>query len=241
MAGNAKAIIHLNDNRGHLENEWMRSLVTFNFGNYKTENREPFGSLQVFNEDTLAAGKSINMLVEENTEVLIVPLTGTIFFKDHTGNETYINPGQVQLFAAVKQSSYQIINPYENEELVNFLQVWLYKSETVFIPKMQLFNFDLSQKNQLHTVITASDLNQQAYTFIGKYDGRQKGIYSLQNKNNGIYCFVIEGAFEIQDRLLHAKDGLAIWDTDEIDFEALSNGAIVLLFEIPLYCNKFAV
>jgi quercetin 2,3-dioxygenase len=116
----------------------------------------------------------------------------------------------------------------------------LYKKEEVFIPKMQLFNFDLSQSNQLHTIITAADLNQPAYAYIGKYDGRKKGIYSLQNKNNGIYCFVIEGAFEIQDRLLHAKDGLAIWNTDEIDFEALSNGAILLLFELPLCSNEFA-
>jgi redox-sensitive bicupin YhaK (pirin superfamily) len=43
---------------------------------------------------------------------------------------------------------------------------------------------------------------------------------------------VIEGAFEVQDRLLHAKDGLAVWDTNEIDFEALSNDAILLLWEV---------
>ncbi|GAB2840183.1 pirin family protein [Ferruginibacter profundus] len=234
MAHDAKAIIHLSDNRGHFESEWMRSLVTFNFGNYKNENRQPFGTLQVFNEDTLAAGKSINMLVEENTEVLIIPLTGTILFKEQSGNETCINPGQVQLFAAANQSRYEIINPYEKEALVNFLQIWLYKKETVFIPKMQLCHFDLSQTNQLHTIITAADLNLQAFSYIGKYDGRKKGAYSLQNKNSGIYCFVIEGAFEIEDRLLHAKDGLAIWNTAEIDFEALSNGAILLLFEVPL-------
>ncbi|MBP6024431.1 hypothetical protein [Ferruginibacter sp.] len=38
----------------------------------------------------------------------------------------------------------------------------------------------------------------------------------------------------LKDRLLHAKDGLAIWNTGEIDFEALSNNAILLLLEIPV-------
>ena len=63
----------------------------------------------------------------------------------------------------------------------------------------------------------------------------------MQNKNNGIYAFIIEGVFEVQDRLLHTKDALDLWNTDEIDFEALSNGAILLLFEVPLRSNKFAL
>ncbi len=66
---------------------------------------------------------------------------------------------------------------------------------------------------------------------MGKYDGRKKGDYVLKNKNNGVFAFVIEGVFEVHDRLLHAKDALAIWDADEIDFEALSNGAILLCWK----------
>ena len=63
---------------------------------------------------------------------------------------------------------------------------------------------------------------------------QKKDGYNLQNKKNAIYIFVIEGAFEGQDSLLHAKDGLAIWNTNEVDFEASSNNGILLLLEIPL-------
>jgi quercetin 2,3-dioxygenase len=234
MKAGIKTIIHLADNRGHLEGEWMRSIMTFNFGNYRAENRAPFGNIQVFNEDTLAAGKSIKMRVEENIEVIILPLVGTLFFKDGLGNSNYINPGQLQLFSAAKQMSYEISNPFENGELVNFLQIWLYKNKSVFTVKTQLFNFDLLQINQLQSIISPANLQQSAYCYIGKYQGRKKGEYILKNKKNGIYAFVIEGVFEVQDRLLHTKDGLAMWDAEEIDFEALSNGAILLLLEIPL-------
>lgn len=230
----AKAIIHLGDQRGHIEKEWMRSMLSFNFGKYKAENREPFGTLQVFNEDTLAAGKSIAMLVEEDTEVILIPLVGTLLFKNNKGSEIYIAPGTVQLFSAAKQDSYTLTNPFENDELVNFLQVWLYKNKAPFSSKLQQFSFDLSCKDQLHNIILPADLNQSAFCYIGKFGGRKKDIYRLHKKNNGIYAFVIEGAFEVQDRLLHAKDGLAIWDTEEIDLEALSNDAILLLFEVPL-------
>jgi redox-sensitive bicupin YhaK (pirin superfamily) len=203
-------------------------------GNYKAESREAFGTLQVFNEEVLAAGKSLQMLVEEDTEVIIIPLVGTLLFKDNHGKENYIDPGTVQLLSAAKQDSYTITNPFEKDELVNFLQVWLYKNKPPFIPKLQLLHFDLSQKNQLHNIILPADLNQPAFCYIGKYEGRKKDVYRFHNKHNGIYAFVVEGAFEVQDRLLHAKDGLAVWDTDEIDFEALSNDAIVLLFEVSL-------
>jgi len=37
----------------------------------------------------------------------------------------------------------------------------------------------------------------------------------------------------VQHRLLHARDGLVLWDAKEIEMEALSNDAIILLLEIP--------
>lgn len=142
MSTMPEAIIYLGENRGHVENEQMRSLLTFNFGNYKAANREPFGSLQVFNEDTLGAGQHLQMVVEEYTEVLIIPLVGTLLFTDEQGHSIYINPGSVQLFAADMPTSYTIANPYENGELVNFLQVWLYKKR-----------LDLQQKKNCGSLI----------------------------------------------------------------------------------------
>lgn len=230
MSTATKAIIHLAENRGQVQNEWMRSLMSFNFGNYQAENREPFGSLQVFNEDTLAAGKSLQMTVEENTDVLLIPLSGTLLFKDNSVAETYIYPGQAQLLLAAQKSSYTLSNTFEKDELVSFLQIWLQVKQGGCTNKIQQSDFDLSVANQLRRVITATE----THCYIGKYDGRQKGNYVLQNKANGIYAFVLQGAFEIEDRLLHAKDGLAIWNTNTIEFEALSNEAIVVLLEVPL-------
>jgi len=38
----------------------------------------------------------------------------------------------------------------------------------------------------------------------------------------------------VEGRLLHARDGLTLWETEEAEMEALSNDAIVLLIELPL-------
>ena len=44
--------------------------------------------------------------------------------------------------------------------------------------------------------------------------------------------FAIEGAFETEGRLLHARDGLGLWELESIETEALSHGAMMLLIEM---------
>jgi hypothetical protein len=66
---------------------------------------------------------------------------------------------------------------------------------------------------------------------IGKFDGRKEGTHIVTDAGKGIFVFVIEGAFEVQNRLLQLRDGLALWNTASIEFEALSNDAILLLLE----------
>ena len=63
----------------------------------------------------------------------------------------------------------------------------------------------------------------------------KKGNDQLQDCKNYSYVFVMVGVVEVEHRLLHHKDGEAI------NFEALSGGAILLLFELSLHTNKIAV
>ncbi len=68
---------------------------------------------------------------------------------------------------------------------------------------------------------------------IGKFAGRKEAVYKISRQKNSVFAFVIQGAFEVQGRLLHARDGLGLWDdTNLIELEALSNDAIVLLLEL---------
>lgn len=77
-------------------------------------------------------------------------------------------------------------------------------------------------------------LEAQSTGYIGIYRGRSKENYNLKNSNNGVFVYVINGAFDVHGRLLESRDGLSLWDTREIEFEALSDNAIILLFEIDL-------
>lgn len=224
-----EATIFLADQRGCSQTDWFRSFHGFNFGAYHSEHRQPFGRLRVFNDDTLAAQKSLKMQVDENTEVILLPLLGAIEYHNSLGETGFVEAGQVQIFSAAQGMEYEITNPY-TDELVNFLQIWLTGNEQEFTASLIQKSFDFQQKNQLLPL-----LYTQTRAYIGQFGGREEGIYEVQHPDtHGIFVFVIKGAFEVQNRLLHPRDGLALQGVDTVDFEALSNDAILFLLEVPL-------
>jgi len=223
------ATIFLADQRGCSQTDWFRSFHGFNFGAYQSKHRQPFGRLRVFNDDTLAASKSLKMQVDENTEVILLPLVGAIEYRNSLGEAGFVEAGQVQIFSATQGMEYEITNPYP-DELVNFLQIWLTGNEQAFTPSLIHHSFNFQQKNQLHPL-----LSTQTKAYIGQFGGREEGVYDVQHPDrHGICVFVIEGAFEVQNRLLHPRDGLALQGVDTVEFEALSNDAILLLLEVSL-------
>ena len=228
MVPQTKGKIFLADERGCSECEAFRSHHTFNFGAYAHEHKTPFGSLCVLNDDTLAGGEQLTIQVPANSTVVLLPIVGAIGLTDPDGYIELIEAGHCRFVSALKDSTFFIRNPYE-QELVNFLQLWIQQPIACAepIPPGVLFDID-AQKNQL------IPLHEAPYLYIGKFSGREELEYHLHDACNGVFVFVIEGAFEVQYRLLHARDGLALWDTDEIELEALSNDAIILLAEIAL-------
>jgi quercetin 2,3-dioxygenase len=218
MVPQSKGKIFLSAERGLNELSWFRSYNTFNFGRYYNEHKMPFGALYVVNEDTLAGGRSITMQVEDDSDIILIPIVGAVECDDH-----FVEAGQTQFLGMPAGTSFTITNPYETE-LVKFLQVWIKVSGTA---APELISFDLdTDRNQL--------LEVNRNVSIGKFDGREEAVYNISQTGNGVFAFVIEGEFEVQYRLLQAGDSLALWEIDQIELEALSNDAIILIVEMPV-------
>jgi redox-sensitive bicupin YhaK (pirin superfamily) len=231
MVQQNKGKIFLADERGHNEMDWFRSFNTFNFGKFQLEHKTPFGPLYVLNDDTLAGGKHISMTMEANSLLLLIPIVGAVTYKDNLDNSTLIEAGECQVYAIPAGTTFQIGNPYE-EELVNYLQIWFYNTPVEADNDPQIIHFDIvNYRNQL---VSIPAHNTPYKLCIGKYDGREESVYKMNDARNGLFVFVIEGAFEVQFRLLHPRDGLALWEAEEIELEALSNDAILLVMEVPL-------
>ena len=233
MSSPTKAIIYLADQRGTFQMEYFRSYHTFNFGTYFNENRKPFGNLVAFNDDTLKGGSTLKLQVEQGMAILLLPVVGALQYKNNTGIMGSLDVGQCHIFTGSKNSEYEISNPYK-DELINCLHCMIAVDPQQSNHNIAKSEFDVdANKNQLVSLL--SDEQERTYQkisiHIGKFDGRKEGVYRLKDPGKGVFIFVIEGAFEVQNRLLQGRDGLALWNSAEIEFESLSNEAIILLLE----------
>jgi quercetin 2,3-dioxygenase len=221
--------IYLSEQRGQTQNNGFRSLNTFNFGAYQQDSRQSFGALYVLNDDTLAGGHKLKMNVEADSYIILLPIVGAIAYKNSLDTEGgYLSAGQVQIFSAAKGMSFEIENPYETE-LINVLQIWIKRTSKNFESSIKNLQFDLlEQKNSLIPFYTEGGTS----CYIGQFDGRVDAVFNIKKTRNGIFAFVIKGAFEVQNRLLETRDGLSLLNVKEVEFEALSNNAIILFLEI---------
>ena len=226
--------IFLASERGHTETEVFRSYNTFKFGNYQNENKIPFASLYLLNDDTLAGGQSLKLFIEEDSEILLLPFVGAIRYKDSLGNSSLIQAGQVQMTFLKKGATFEIANPYE-KQLVNFFQFWFKSSVASSINRIIPFEIDKNKSSLFELPLHVQNTSPKSLKFsLGKFMGREEVVYKSLDKKRSAFVFVLQGAFEVQYRLLEARDGLALWNTEEIEIEALSNEAIIMLIEMNL-------
>lgn len=234
MLDNAMGKMFLAEERGYAETAWFRTYNTFNFGKFQNEHKSSFGLLHVLNEETLAGQKKLCFVAEDHFCILLLPTVGAISYSDQHGNSALIEAGEALLCPVQKGTAFEIRNPYE-KELVNFLQLW-FKTPAGTGAKLQKANFDLEQnKNNLVPLFSMranKDENTMLEASIAKFDGRKEATITLQQPGNKIFAFVLEGAFEVQYRLMEAKDGLGLWNTREVEMEALSNNALILIIEM---------
>ncbi|WJS95719.1 hypothetical protein NYQ10_04520 [Flavobacterium johnsoniae] len=229
MIAQIPAQIYKSDSRGFFNSEKHNCFATFNFEQYQDLSRNAFGSLKILNEVILAPQQRIIREIKSSTNVVILPLFGGIEYKDNLGNKEFLRVDQIRVLAADDELSVEIFNPYENEN-VSYLEIEFDMGKQYFKNYFQQYKFDFSLHNKLHSLFEV----ERALGFIGFYDGRKQGSFTLRNSKNGIFVFVVNGAFEVEDRLLEAKDGLALKETKKIEWEALSENAILMVIEVPI-------
>ncbi|MGI4874849.1 MAG: hypothetical protein ACRYFX_27150 [Janthinobacterium lividum] len=219
--------IYLADQRGRLETSDLRRLSTFNFGDYADEHRQPLGRLYGFNEETLAGGCSTELRATQASYVLLLPITGDVAFRLASGPSGTVQVEELQGLALAAGDSLQLTNPYE-DELISFLHIWL-QADVPTSEVAPVFGFDLgSNENQLLEIIS----NERVFSLsIGRFMGRQEAVYLVPPRAQ-LFAFILAGAFEVEGRLLHERDGLGLWEAKEVELEALSNNAIVMVLEV---------
>ncbi|MBJ6143812.1 hypothetical protein [Hymenobacter sp. BT559] len=241
MITQAPGKIYLADQRGVVESPQFRRQSTLSFGDYQQEHKAPIGRLYGLNEETLAGGHEVEVPVAQDSYVVVLPITGTVAYSTGGGAHGTAEVGTVLIISAPAGTLLLLRNPYANE-LISFLHLWVRASAPLTPPAPAVglvAVFEELRENELLELVSVrtqgqppTQPNLPIMLSLGRFMGRQEAVYSLASKSNQLVAFVLTGAFELEGRLLHEKDALALWNVDSVELEALSNHAIVLLLEL---------
>jgi hypothetical protein len=225
MMSEQHAMIYLSSQRGCTQSDWFRTYHTLNFGSYYNQHRKPFYRVTALNDETLKASHTIAHPAVDDCAVLLLPVVGGVGYAIDGNERSFVEAGKSVLINIPAGTMLRLTNPYENE-LINYLHVWFSVSIINGISKA-LIDFPVHQNN---LITLYSDNQLRAH--IGRFSGRVDSVFNSATDPGHVFVYVIEGAFEFQNRLLEAKDGLALSNIAVSEFEALSNDAILMILEV---------
>ena len=233
-------ILHTADSRGDANHGWLHSKHSFSFANYYNPEKIHFGVLRVLNDDFVAAGMGFGLHPHDNMEIISIPLEGDLEHQDSMGNNTVIKHGDIQVMSAgtgIKHSEYN----KNKDKPVKFLQIWVIPNKKDVTPRYDQISLDPKDRlNTLQQVLSPNPddagvwIHQDAWFHIGKFDKEKTTTYQIKKSGNGMYAFVLYGAFEVAGQQLNERDALGITDFDQFELKALTQDAEILLMELPM-------
>tara|TARA_Y100001934_G_scaffold138513_1_gene167100 strand:+ start:524 stop:1402 length:879 start_codon:yes stop_codon:yes gene_type:complete len=231
------------DSRGHANHGWLDTNHTFSFANYYNPERMHFGVLRVINDDYIAAGAGFGTHPHENMEIITIPFEGDLEHKDSMGHKEVIKHGDVQVMSAgtgIYHSEYNA----NKDKAVKLFQIWVFPDKRNVEPRYDQITLDTSKmKNQLMQILSPNPedegvwIHQNAWFDMGDFEAEKKLSHKLRApQSNGVYAMVVDGKFKINGQELEYRDGLGLWEINELEIESLEKGRL-LLMEVPMQLN----
>jgi hypothetical protein len=198
-----------------------------------------FGALRVLNDDIVEGGMGFGTHPHKDMEIISIPLEGDLEHKDCMGNKMVIKQGDVQIMSAgsgVKHSEYN----KNKDKKVNFLQIWVFPKNQGVEPNYEQITFDeRERKDKWQTVVSpvngdgAVTIGQNAWFHLADLAKGQSLPYQLNREGNGLYVFLIDGEVELAGEELKKRDGMGLWETQEVTLTSKED-AQILLMEVPM-------
>lgn len=236
----ANTILHKAATRGHANHGWLESYHTFSFANYYNPERMNFGALRVLNDDRIDPGMGFGKHPHDNMEIISIPLSGDLEHKDSMGNVAVIKSGDIQVMSAGTGITHSEFNK-NTDRVGKFLQIWVIPNQHNVKPRYDQITLNSEElHNKLYQIISPDIddegvwIHQNAWFHLGNFDKDSEVEYKVKLAGNGVYIFVINGQFTIENINLDTRDGLGITDTENFTIKSDSQDSEILLMEVPM-------
>lgn len=173
-------------------------------------------------EVTLRAGFSHEFQAIQDYLVLLVPLVGEIHLENDITLDVCQSWGRL-----VKEGETLLIQNHYSSAENHFLLIQIPFSETVKATISSFSKYNL--QNGIYQIFSLNQGNLSLRLGMGEFDGRANTEFDVKGS---VYAYCLVGAFEVQNCLMEKGDALKITNTQKVELEALSSGAVLLTLEM---------
>jgi redox-sensitive bicupin YhaK (pirin superfamily) len=222
------------DKLGGANHGWLDAKHHFSFGNYHHPDRLNWGSIRVWNDDTIQPGTGFPPHSHADMEIITYVRDGAITHRDNLGNEGRTEAGDVQVMSAgtgVQHSEYNL-----EEEVTRIFQIWIIPDREGEQPAWGAKPFPKGDRAGAFVTLASGISGDEAALPI-RANARVAGAtvkagdtvrYQL-GKGRHAYLVPARGRVRVADVTAGQRDGLAIRDEAEIVMTALEDSEVVLV------------
>lgn len=215
---------------------WLRSGLSFSFGEYVDPANTAFGVMRVCNDDYIAPGRGFGAHPHSDMEIVSIVLRGAVRHEDNMGNVEIADASSVQRMSAGTGVIHAEYNPSDTEPL-ELLQLWFMPRERGLAPSYETTKYDPERmKNALLPVVShrsseqVASIEQDMTIYLSRLDAGKKLAFE-QEAGRRIFLFVIEGELTAGGTRLGRRDTARIEATPSLPLAAAP--AFFMLIDLP--------
>ncbi len=220
---------------GAIQNGTFRGRWHFSFDDYADPEDVQFGTLRVFNDDTLSPGATWPLHPHRNIEVVTYCAGGEFRHADEHGKGQVLKKGWVQHTTVGKGMYHSEINNRADEPM-RFIQMWFFPWEQDLPPGLQQKAVEPAERTGRFLPLVANDLpgalpiNSQAQVYSSLLPPGRRAAHRLA-AGLGAYFYVLEGGpVALNGHILPALAAAMV--TGESDLEVTAQRTAELLLVV---------
>jgi len=228
------------DSLGSANHGWLDAHHHFSFADYHDPARVNWGSLRVWNDDTIAPQTGFPTHPHSDMEIITYVRKGAITHRDSMGNAGRTEAGDVQVMSAgtgVRHSEYN----YEVEDTQIF-QIWIIPDERGGQPDWGARPFPKGDRAGRFVTLASGAANDDATedgsalpiradaSVLGATIKAGESVtYTPRDPSRHLYLVPATGKVLVDDVEAKARDGIAITQLDSVTITALEDSELVLV------------
>jgi len=223
---------------GSIENGTFLGRWHFSFDQYNDPRYMHFGTLRVFNDDTLSPGAVWPLHPHHDIEVVTYCAEGEFRHADERGQGGILKKGWVQHTTVGSGMWHSEINNRKDEPM-RFIQMWFFPSEKDLKPSVEQMAVDQKERTDRLLLLVSNEdsdglkIFSDAKVYASFLRAGRRVNHAIKAKR-GVYLYVVEGgAIRVNDQRVFALGAAKITGELEIDIEAERDGEL-LFVEVAL-------